>query len=219
MNDKTSRPSLPGDEILELGWVYVNESVHAPSHVKIGKTREEPSLRQKQLEECKMTLLEVTDTERNAFHHYGIVESLIKYELHRCRRTFKCTVCPKIHNEWYEIERTKAAKHVAKWRDWIKLKQPFDSSGFLTPYWAWRVRRLPMILDNVDWHAWTNPGPLDYWMYQQESSGNKSYLFLKDHLSRKDLRFCVVGIFILLLLDIWCGRMAVILGTLGLIAL
>jgi hypothetical protein len=217
--EETGNAPPPKHKTLKPGWVYVHESVHAPSHVKIGKTKNEPSKRQKQLEKCKMTLLEVEDMERNAFDYYGVVESLIKYELHRCRKEFKCIVCGSVHDEWFEIEKTKAVDHIAKWREWIRVQQPFDVTGVLTPYWRWKVAGLLRTLNDVQWDVWRNPDQHDYWIYLQETYGNKYYFFLKDHLFRKDLRFCIVGMFILLLLDIWCGRLAVIWGVLGLIAL
>jgi len=219
-NDKACKTRPSYGERPKPGWVYIIESdEHAPCHVKIGITTREPDWRRRQWEECNMSLELVTDIDRNAFDHHAIVESLIKYELHRCRRTFKCAACRKVHEEWYETNRTKAMEHIGKWRDWIKSKQPFDRTGILTPYWGWKVRRLPKILDDVDWDVWRNPSWLDYWAYQQESFGNNYYFFLRDHLSRKDLTFCMVGAFILLLLNMRLGKLAVVWGILGLVAL
>ena len=222
--DCLKRPRNPK---YKTGWVYIFESPeHAPKHVKIGIGHEEPRKRKKDWERCHGTLLDAEDPDRNAFDYYSIVESLIKAELHDCRKRFECTVCPrkkngqqKKHEEWYEIDTTKALKHVARWRSWIKSKKPFEGKGELTPYWRWRVDELPKILERVDWDSWTDPSLFDYWIYKLKTSGNKCLRPLANHLSRKDDWFSLVGTIILLVLYINFGPFGVVWGILGLIAL
>lgn len=214
----------------KTGWVYMFKSPErAPKHVKIGISHDEPSERKKKWEQCHGQLIVAEDPDGNAFDHFSIVESLIKAELYEHRRRVDCAVCPrqktgqqKKHEEWYEIDTTRAVKHITRWRSWIKSQTPFDDDGNLTPYWRWRVDELPKILDTVDWDKWTNPSLFEYWMYQVNTSNDKSLQSLRplvSHLSRKDAWFSVVGIVILQALYINLGLFGVVWGILGLIAL
>jgi hypothetical protein len=202
------------------GWVYIFESFdHAPGHVKIGITNDEPGKRQERLEKCRIPLVEVEDSDRDAFDYHWLVESLLWAELHNCRKKFTCNVCSKNHQEWYEIDTETALKHVAKWRNWIKAKEPFDKQGNFTSYWQWRFDQLQKTLDDVKWEGWTNPSQSDYWKYQRKTFGNKCLPLLLDHLSRKYDRFLVTGVIILLVLYIRFGAFGVMWGAIGLIAL
>ncbi len=180
----------------EPGWIYVFESPqNAPGHVKIGKTKGEPLKRLAEWEMCGTTLIELEDSDRNAFEHYSVVESLIKAELHNKRRTYECELHPKPvkHGEWYEIEKQIALDSVSRWRQWLKYQTPLDNRGFLTPYWHWRVQNLPKSIDNVDWDRWTRPSSLDYLDFQFEQFGHGYYFRIKAHLCRKDVHFWLTG--------------------------
>jgi hypothetical protein len=192
----TKEPVEPSPNKPETGWIYVFESPkNAPGHVKIGKTKGEPQKRRAEWEMCGLTLIEAEDSDRNAFEHYSVVESLIKAELHNQRRTYECEHHnkPVKHEEWYEIDRKPALDSVSRWRQWIKNKKPFDNRGLLTPYWHWRVQKLPKSIDNVDWDRWTRPSSWDYLDFQFEQFGHGYYAQIKAHLCRKDLHFCQTG--------------------------
>ena len=192
----TKEPVEPSANKRETGYIYVFESPrNAPGHVKIGKCKGEPQKRREKWEECGITLIEAEDSDRNAFEHFSIVESLIKAELHNKRRTYECKHHnkPVKHEEWYEIDKKTALDSVSRWRQWLKYKTPFDKGGFLTPYWHWRVQKLPKSIDNVDWDRWTRPSSWDYLDFQFEQFGDGHYAQIKAHLCRKDLQFCLTG--------------------------
>jgi hypothetical protein len=206
----------------ELGWIYVFESPKcAPGHVKIGKTKGEPQERMAKWEMCGITLIELEDSDRNAFEHYSIVESLIKAELHNKRRTYQCERHhkPVNHEEWYEIEKQIALHSVSRWRQWLKYERPLDNRGLLTPYWHWRVQKLPKCIDDVDWDSWTRPSLWDYLDFQFEQFGHGYYAQIKAHLCRKDLQFCLTGSMMAFILYTQFGLAGALWGLLALLIL
>ncbi len=206
----------------EPGWIYVFEAPqHAPGLVKFGKTKGEPQTRLAEWEMCGITLIELEDSDRNAFEHYSIVESLIKAELHNKRRTYECELHhkPVNHGEWYEIEKQIALDSVSRWRQWLKYKTPLDNRGLLTPYWHWRVQKLPKSIDNVDWDSWTRPSSWDYLDFQFEQFGHGYYAQIKAHLCRKDFQFCLTGGMMVFILYIQFGLAGATWGLLALLVL
>jgi hypothetical protein len=208
------------------GWIYIFESPkEAPAHVKIGKTLNDPQKRRAEWESCGLPLLEVEDSYRNAFDHYSLVESLIKAELHNERRKYKCSHehhAPKKwveHEEWYEIDTQTALKSVHRWRHWILEQAPFDENGLLTPYWHWRVQKLPKFIHDVIWDTWTHPNVLDYLDFQFEQIGQGHYAQIRAHLSRKDFHFCLTGGMMLFVLYTQFGIAGVTWGLLALFIL
>jgi T5orf172 domain len=208
------------------GWVYIYESpVSAPGKVKIGKTDSDPQERMAQWGKCGVPLKEVDDSCRNAFDHFSMVESLIKFELHNERKKYKCygkTHAPKKwveHGEWFEIDKQKALNCVRRWRNWLKDKEPLDENGVLTPYWHWRAQKLPKFINDVNWDAWTQPSLFDYIDYQLEEFGRGYYARLKGHLCRKDFHFCLTGGMMTYILFTQFGMVGVIWGLLALVAL
>lgn len=225
-HEAAEKPTKKSVKHLTPGWIYVFESpTEAPNHVKIGKTLKDPQKRKIQWEMCGLPLVEVDDNYRNAFDHYSVVESLIKAELHNVRRKYKCTHehhAPKQwveHEEWYEIDKQTALKSVHRWRNWIIRLRPFDDSGLLTPYWHWRVRKLPRFIDGVNWDSWTQPRSLDYIDYQLEEFGKGYYAHIKAHLCRKDFRFCLTGGMMMSILHTQFGMVGAIWGLLALLIL
>jgi hypothetical protein len=206
----------------EPGWIYVFESPqNAPGHVKVGKTRGEPQKRLAEWEMCGITLIELEDSDRNAFEHYSVVESLISAELHNKRRTYECELHhkPVKHGEWYEIEKQIALDSVDRWRQWIKYQKPFDDRGFLTPYWHWRVQKLPKSIDNVDWDRWTRPSSWDYLDFQFEQFGHGYYARIKAHLGRKDSQFWLTGGMMVFIVYSQFGLFGAMSGLLALLIL
>jgi hypothetical protein len=202
------------------GWIYIFESPgNAPGHVKIGKTNSNPDGRRKDWEECGFVLLEVQDSHRSAFDHYSIVESLVMAELHNTRRKFRCIKHEKIHREWYEADRQIALNSIHRWRNWLISQRPLDETSNLTPYWRWRVEKLPKFINDVDWDRWTQPSPLDYLDYQLGQFGKGQYVQIKAHLSRKDIHFCLTGGMMIFILYARFGKVAAIWGLLALLVL
>ncbi|KAG4439827.1 hypothetical protein IFR05_004676 [Cadophora sp. M221] len=133
-----------------LGSIYVFESpVHAPDHLKVGKSNRDPMKRKGEWEKCGVTLIEVEDTDRNCFDHYDIVELLLQTELQNLRRMYKCGVCGRKHNEWFEADKWTVLEVIDRWRTWIKEEQPFDEAWNLTAYWQWRVERAKVSISDV----------------------------------------------------------------------
>lgn len=213
-----SRKSKPG-------WIYVFESPNAPGHVKIGKTWRDPQQRMAEWEMCGVKLVEVEDSFRNAFDHYSVVESLIKADLQNERRKYKCYHAhhaPKglvVHEEWYEIDKQAALKSVHRWRHWIISQGPFDDTRKLTPYWQWRVEKLPKFIDDVNWDTWTHPSRLDYLDFQLDQFGSGYYGQIKAHLGRKDFHFCSTGGMMMFILYALYGIVGAFWGFLALLIL
>ncbi|PMD22044.1 hypothetical protein NA56DRAFT_110304 [Hyaloscypha hepaticicola] len=206
----------------EPGWIYVFESPqNAPGHVKIGKTKDEPQKRLAEWEMCGITPIELEDSDRNPFEHYSVVESLISAELHNQRRTYECEFHhkPVKHGEWYEIENQIALDSVSRWRQWIKYQKPFDDRGFLTPYWHWRVQKVPKSIDNVDWDRWTRPSSWDYLDFQFEQFGQGYYARIKAHLGRKDSQFWLTGGMMVFIVYSQFGLFSAMSGLLALLIL
>lgn len=211
------------------GWIYIFESPKsAPGNVKIGKSKEDPQKRKADWQLCGVELVELGDSDRNGFYHYSIVESLIKAELHNQRKKYKCTRCPPArrlpklfveHNEWYEVSKGTALHSVCRWRKWIKKSKPFDENGILTPYWRWRVQKLPTFIDNIDWDRWTQPWFFEYVEFQLDEFGHGYYRPLKTHFRRKDKHFVLTGALMILILYIWFGLGVAVLGVLALLIL
>ena len=206
------------------GWIYVFESPEkAPAKVKIGKTKKDPQKRKVEWELCGLPLMEVGDSYKNAFDHYSVVESLIKAELHNERRKHTCPHHASKkwveHEEWYEIDKQTALKSVHRWRHWIIQQAPFDENGHLTPYWHWRVEKLPRFINDVDWDTWTQPKALDYLVFQFEQFGQGKYTQFKAHLSRKDFRFCLTGGMMVFVLYTQFGIVGLCWGILALFIL
>lgn len=205
-----------------FGWVYVFEPSNYPNHVKIGKSCSEPTGRRKSLMKCIGPLAEMEDSYRNAFDYHGIVETLLHAEFHNSRKTLNCH-CGKTHGEMFEVDKVEALIALNKWRKWILERNPFDDQWKLTGYWAWRARRLPKELDNVNWDRWTQPGILDFVWFRFENfelhympAGGFTKLLGTD---RKDLRFIVVGTFIVLVSRSFYGVSAAVLAIIGLLLL
>jgi hypothetical protein len=89
----------------------------------------------------------------------------------------------------------------------------------LTPYWHWRVRKLPRFIDDVNWDSWTQPSSLDYIDYQLEEFGKGYYAHIKAHLCRKDFRFCLTGGMMMSILHTQFGMVGAIWGLLALLIL
>lgn len=201
------------------GWIYIFESPeYAPDHVKIGKSDSNPEQRRKDWEKCGFALQEVQGY-RNAFDHYSMVESLVMAELNNSRKKFMCTEHKIYHQEWYNTDKESALKSVHRWRHWITSQRPLDETSNLTPYWRWRVEKLPKFINDVNWDTWTQPGLLDYLDYQLEQFGKGYYVQIKAHLGRKDFHFCLTGGMMIFILYTQFGVGGGIWGLLALLVL
>ena len=199
------------------GWVYIAESEeYGPEKLKIGMTKSTPDARIKKLEECDLTLEEVSDRRQNPFSQYGLLEKIIHLELrnYRLKRICCCSRPRKnlVHepNEWFEVDQEKALRVLEKWRDWILVQRPFDSSGVLTPHWRLRTQELRDSVGDVDWDSWTQPPA---WCY---------YVFLiKAHfaLTRKDMFFYGISAVVTILSFIGHGRKGVLCAVMFLLLL
>ncbi|KAH9216917.1 hypothetical protein DL95DRAFT_112136 [Leptodontidium sp. 2 PMI_412] len=193
-----------------LGSIYVFESPeHAPDHLKVGKSNRDPMKRKGEWEKCGVTLIEVEDTDRNCFDHYDIVELLLQTELQNLRRMYKCSVCGRKHNEWFEADKWTVLEVIDRWRTWIKEEQPFDEDWNLTAYWQWRVERAKVSVTDVRWDDWTHSSIGDRFHHD----------FLKPYRERKDDRFQVVGTLLVFLMWINYGGNCAVLTFVGLLLL
>lgn len=193
LNSKQEKPR----ENLRFGWVYIFEF---SNHVKIGKTRNEPSRRLKQWQKCTQPLFEVEDTYQNAFDQHGIVEQLILTEFHDKRKKYKCSApCGAVHTEYLEIDKWTASKSRDRWRKWIMQQKPFDCDWKLTRFWQDRVNKLPKHAATVNWDEWTQPGRFEKLQFR----------FQNFKTEQRDTYFRRLSIFnILLLLPVyWTMRL------------
>ncbi|KAH7342769.1 hypothetical protein BKA65DRAFT_297237 [Rhexocercosporidium sp. MPI-PUGE-AT-0058] len=194
----------------KLGSIYVFESPeHAPHHLKVGKSNRDPMKRKGEWEKCGVSLVEVEDTDRNCFDHYDIVESLLQTELQNLRRMYKCGVCGKKHNEWFEADKWTVLEVIDRWRTWIKEEQPFDEAWNLTAYWQWRVDRAKASVSILRWDEWTRSSRGDRFHHD----------YLKPYRERKDARFRVVGMLLVAFLLMNYGRYCAVLTSIGLLLL
>jgi hypothetical protein len=183
------------------GYVYVLETKdYGPNILKIGRTKHFPDRRVIRLKrDCGLQVDEVLDETQNPFYYFELVESLVHLELDDERLKLKCEFpkCTTIHQEWFKIHQKKALATVHKWRRWV-IKNPFDESGQLTPYWAERAKSLETSPDGVKWEEWLSPPIYDRFVFTLRRYWSRFVSELKAHFarSRKDDCFWYAGMII-----------------------
>ena len=179
----------------KLGWVYIAESAeYGPGKLKIGKSKNAPGKRIRNLEQCGLDLKDILEKQKNPFYYYSLVEQIAHLELSDQRLKLICTSRGKrekhMHEEWFEVERKKALTVVETWRNWILIQQPFDATGSLTPYWTWKAEVIKASIADVNWELWTQPSSWSYYIF-----------LIRRHFasSRKDVGFYVTSVIVTLL--------------------
>lgn len=137
----------------EDGCIYVLQIPDCPDYVKIGRTREDPEKRMKQLLKCdyELTVIDKASYTKVPFHQR--VEKIIHLDLRNTQHTFICS-CKRTrkgsahmsdglteHGEWFKIDAQKAIHTVNKWKDWMNTT-PYDANGNLKLEWRSRIAAL-----------------------------------------------------------------------------
>lgn len=123
------------------GWIYILRSAVHPGLVKIGRTTQAISDRQRQIKRCAGRGLEAIDVDDYfRVSNHTRVEKLIRAELWNHERKFPCDACnstTRMHGEWFEISEVKASEVVRRWKRWM-YTDPY-SDGQLRPHEVLRI--------------------------------------------------------------------------------
>lgn len=131
------------------GYVYIFGIVGRPGFVKIGETAGSVKKRQKQVQRCTKSDLEILGIQWTTQISFSKrVERLVHMDLHNKRRYFECNNCKAKargdssdacdgftnHGEWFEISEIEAENTVKRWKDWMQ-STPCYADGRLKEKW------------------------------------------------------------------------------------
>lgn len=119
----------------KTGSLYLFTRTSSPGHIKIGVTQQTVKKRlgdwQRQCGYVPNLVTSFLDVP-----HVYRVESLVHFELAQYWRTeIRCSVCPRQHQEWFEVATDVATEVAKKYADWMKVAQPFGEDGCLELTW------------------------------------------------------------------------------------
>lgn len=147
-----------------LGHVYCSLREQTPGYIKIGSTKRDPSVREKELSPNKQ-FGTLTHTTSALFTHFQLVERVLQLELWNQRKeskiedVFVMNTCERSERksitgspkgktesgrtEWFHIEASHADEVRDKWVTWARQNQPYNQDGELKAFWSsWFKRQM-----------------------------------------------------------------------------
>ena len=160
--DIISSPAKSGPRhtgnLYQEGYIYVLHDPNYPEYVKIGRTTQRPTQRNKQIASCsRISVNIVGGDEVLKVSYHERLEMIIHADLYNERCHFECTCGAKRHHtdpdqgdvftkhgEWFRIDVDEAVRRVEQWREWMR-QEPYRNAGtagegHLKLYWGQRVK-------------------------------------------------------------------------------
>lgn len=114
----------------DVGYIYAFSMPGYPGYIKIGRTKNDIRLRQKQIQACAGWKLKMfNEGDYCPVSNHQKVEKLIHEALQPFRRKFSCNCkargsCDEDknvveHSEWFEIDQDHAVETISRWRGWM----------------------------------------------------------------------------------------------------